>query len=113
MFEKPRYSLTERYGHDLLIALVLITALNVLDSVFTMIILDEGGTELNPVVQAAIRTWGDRFWLWKFILVSLNLFLLCLHSHFRFVKAAIFGIGFIYLAVVAYQIFLLNRILIS
>jgi hypothetical protein len=101
-------SLAVHYSPDLLIALTLILGLNVLDAMFTMIILDQGGREVNPLVQLAMDAWGDRFWIWKFIVVSSNIVLLCLCSHLKYVKASIFGICFIYAAVVMYQILLLN-----
>jgi len=103
-----RSSLAVHYSPDLLIALTLISGLNVLDAFFTMIILDQGGREVNPLVQLAMDAWGDRFWIWKFIVVSANIVLLCLCSHLKYVKAFIFGICFLYAAVVMYQILFLN-----
>ena len=66
--------------------LILIVGLNILDSSFTMIILEFGGWEVNPIVRAAMDVYGDQFWVWKFLLVSFNLVLLCLHSRFRYVN---------------------------
>ncbi len=109
----PTLPLDFHYGRDLLLALILTVGLNVLDSLFTMIILEEGGKEVNPIVRAAIAAWGDRFWIWKFALVSVNLVLLCLLSHMRIVRTVIFGICFIYIAVIMYQVALLQRIFIS
>ena len=103
-----RSSLAVQYSPDLLIALTLIVGLNVLDAFFTMIILDQGGSEVNPLVQLAMDAWGERFWFWKFAVVSSNIVLLCLCSHLKYVKAFIFGICFLYIAVVMYQILLLN-----
>jgi len=50
---------------------VLIVVLNIFDAILTTIILDGGGWEMNPVVRAAIETYGDRFWIWKFAIVSI------------------------------------------
>ena len=112
-FSEVRYFLGRRYSHDMFVVLILIAGLNVLDYLFTIMILDGGGTELNPIVQSAITAWGESFWIWKFLLVSVCLVLLCIHSHFRFVKPAIFGIGFIYVALIVYQIVLLQGIMVS
>jgi len=103
-----RNTLKVRYSPDLLFAVTLIVGLNVLDAFFTVIILDQGGKEVNPVVRAAIDAWGEHFWIWKFIMVSSNTFLLCLCSHLKYVKASIFGICFLYMALIIYQIVLLN-----
>ena len=98
----------DHYSPSLLFFLLLIIGLNVLDSFFTMIILDHGGREVNPIVRAAIDFYGDHFWVWKFAIVSINVVLLCLHSKFRYVQNIICGISFVYLAIVLYQIVLLT-----
>ncbi len=97
----------DRYSSKLLLVVVLIISLNVLDALFTMMVLELRGWELNPVVQAAITLHGDSFWIWKFLIVSISLILLCLHSKFRLVKPILLGICVIYIAIVLYQITLL------
>jgi hypothetical protein len=73
---------------------------------FTMMILDDGGWEVNPIVRSAIQLFGDRFWVWKFSISSIPLILLCLHSKFRLVVPALTIITAINSVVVLYQIFL-------
>ena len=97
----------DRYGAGLLILLTLLLGLNVLDALFTLIILDYGGNEANPIVRWAIDAWGEDFWLWKFALVSANAVLLCMHSRFRHVEKLLLGAALIYLAVVFYEVVLL------
>ena len=104
--EKGGY--VDRYSPRLLFLIILIVGLNVLDSFFTMIILDCGGVEANPLVSSAIEVYGDRFWVWKFMVVSVNLILLCLHSRFRYVNRVIFGITLLFLGVILYQVILLR-----
>ena len=82
--EKGGY--VDRYSPRLLFLLILIVGLNILDSLFTMIILEFGGWEVNPLVCPAMEVFADLFWVWKFLLVSFNLVLLCLHSRFRYVN---------------------------
>jgi hypothetical protein len=103
--EKGGY--VDRYSSAVFFFLVFLIALNVCDALLTMIILDRGGRELNPVVLSAIELYGANFWIWKFCLVSLCLVLLCLHSHFRRVKTVIVSLSVIYLFVVLYQYVLL------
>ena len=103
--EKGGY--VDRYSSNLFLFLVLILGLNILDVLFTMIILDNKGWELNPIVQSVMNIHGDRFWIWKFAIVSLSLTLLCLHSKFRPVKQIIMGLSFIYLLTILYQLFVL------
>jgi Domain of unknown function (DUF5658) len=97
----------DRYGPGLLFLLVLILGLSVLDAILTMMILEGGGWEVNPVVRSAIHLYGDKFWIWKFITVSIPLILLCLHSKFRRVMLVLYGISAIYIAVVLFQVLLI------
>jgi hypothetical protein len=97
----------DRYGPGLLFFLVLILGLNVLDAFLTMTILEDGGWEMNPVVRSAIQLYGDRFWVWKFVTVSVPLILLCLHSKFRLVMPVLLGISAVYVTVVLFQVLLI------
>jgi len=92
------------YSARLLFFLILIIGLNYLDACFTMMILEKGGRELNPIVQLAINHWGEKFWIWKFGVASFSSVILCLLSRFKGVKIAIVLITFIYLVLVSYQI---------
>lgn len=99
----------DRYSSSTLFLIVSIIGLNVLDALFTIIILELEGCELNPVVRAVITIHGDRFWVWKFLIVSIPSILLCLHSKFRPVKTVLVGICVIYFAVVVYEITLITH----
>jgi hypothetical protein len=48
--------------------------------------------------------YGDKFWIWKFAVVSCSLVLLTLHSKFKMVKAVFVGTASIYLLVVIHEI---------
>ncbi len=98
----------EHYSPKLLFILTLLIGLNILDSFFTMMILDLGGEEVNPLIRSAIRVYGDRFWIWKYALVSVCAILLCLCSRVKYIKGVILGLACLYFVVVAYQIALLN-----
>lgn len=98
----------DRYSAPLFTFLVSIVGLNVLDSLFTMMILDKGGWEANPLVAAVMEVHGYKFWIFKFAMVSVCLVLLCLHSRFRWVKRMIVFLTSVYLVVVLYQIYLLR-----
>jgi hypothetical protein len=97
----------DRYGSGLLFLIVLIVGLNVMDALLTMMILEQGGWEMNPIVRSVIQIYGDKFWIWKFAIVSVPLVLLCLHSKFRLATPMILGVGIIYVAAILFQIFLM------
>jgi Domain of unknown function (DUF5658) len=105
--ERLRGGYVDRYPIGLLILLSLILVSNFLDSLFTLAILDRGGSEVNPIVGAAIELCGDRFWLLKSIWTSFFVIILCLHSAFNHVTSAILGLSGFYLLVVIYEIFLI------
>jgi len=106
--EKGGY--VDLYSSKLFFFLVLIIGLNILDVLFTMIILDHKGWELNPVVKSVMNIYGDGFWIWKFAIVSFSLVLLCLHSKFKPVKQIIIALSSIYVLTILYQIFILLRL---
>jgi hypothetical protein len=97
----------DRYSSSTLFLLVSIVALNVLDALFTIFILELKGLELNPVVHAVMTIHGDNFWIWKFLIVSIPLVLLCVHSNFRQVRTVLTCLCAIYAAVVVYEIILI------
>jgi len=100
----------DRYSSGLFFFLVLILGLNILDALFTIIILDSGGVEVNPIVRSVIELYGHRFWIWKFYVVSVSLILLCVHSKFRSVRAILIGLNVIYIIVVVHQVvMIMNR----
>jgi len=106
--DQERGGYTDCYSEGLFFTLISIVALNILDSLFTLIILDRGGWEVNPIVRSAIELYGDGFFIWKFFIISISLVFLCLHSNFGGVRRLIKVAGFIYTIVVLYQIFLIN-----
>ena len=104
--DQQRGGYVDHYHSGLLILPTLAVGLTVLDALFTMMILDDGGWEINPVVRSVIQLYGDRFWVWKYFIVSFPLTLLCIHSKFRLVMPVIWGITTISVFVILYQIFL-------
>jgi len=104
--DQQRGGYVDQYHSGLLLMIILSIGLTILDAFFTMMILDDGGWEVNPLVRSAIQLFGDRFWAWKFAMISIPLVLLCLHSKFRLVVPALKIITAISIVVVSYQIFL-------
>lgn len=102
--DKGRGGYVDRYSPGILFFMTSIIGLNILDAIFTTMILDLGGYELNPIVRSVIFLYGDKFWLWKFGVVSASLIILCLHSKFRIVRIIIFSITLIYIGIISYQL---------
>jgi len=101
--DRTRHHYVDRYNSIWLLPLVFIVGLNCLDYFFTMIILENNGVELNPIVAAVIDYCKWDWLTWKFAIVSFGTLIMCLHSHYVKVKIAIIGIFLLYLGVVGYQ----------
>jgi hypothetical protein len=97
----------DRYSSGLFLILLALLALNIIDAVFTIFILDCGGREVNPFMGALIAQCGNDFWIWKFLIVAVAVLFLCLHSHFPRVKKGLWAVTLIYLGVVLYQVFII------
>ena len=97
--------MAHHYSPKLFFVPVIILGLNILDLIFTLIILDH---EFTPVASSVIDVYGDRFWVWKYGIVSACLLLLCLHSKFKRVETLILVTGSFYVGVVLYQLFLVT-----
>jgi hypothetical protein len=95
------------YGIGLVSLVVLVAGLNILDAIFTQVILAAGGTECNPVVRVAIDAYGDRFWVWKVATVSCLLVLICLYSRLKLFRAILACSALIFAGVISYQMHLL------
>ena len=108
--DQCRGGYVDRYGQNLFFCLLLIAGFNILDAFFTIMILESGGSEVNPLVRWAIDSYGDNAWSLKFAVVSCGAILLCLHSHFRMAKVSIMVIAVLFSGVVIYQLLLLRYI---
>jgi len=103
--EKGGY--VDRYSRIVFFLMVLILGLNILDSLFTMMILDLGGQEFNPFVRSFIELHGDMFWIWRFFIVSVALIILYLHRGFIMIRRMVIAVGLVYIVVVIYQMYLI------
>ena len=96
----------DRYSPAMMAALVLIVGLCVLDALFTLLYIQRGGSELNPVMAAAIEVGVVPFLAVKNGLTILGILFLCVHKNFRFVRPLIAGVLLLYVALLAYHLYL-------
>lgn len=77
-----------------------------LDAVFTLLYLQKGGAEANPLMAEVIE-WGPRaFILFKCAVTNAGLAVLCLHKNFRYVKGVIAGLAGVYGLLFLYHLYL-------
>ena len=96
----------DRYETWLAGALVGIAALCAFDAVFTLLYIQKGGAEANPVMAEVIEGGPRPFLLVKCLITNLVLAILCLHKNFRFVKAVIGALLGAYGALLVYHLWL-------
>ncbi len=105
--DQVRGGYVDRYSSGLLLLLLVLLALNIVDAVLTIFILDCGGREANPFMRVLIDQCGNEFWIWKFLIVAVALLFLCLHAHFPRVKKGLWVATLIYFGVVVYEGFII------
>lgn len=97
----------DRYPASLAVAFAAIGVLCALDAVFTLLYLQKGGGEANPVMAALIDGAGPTYFVvLKCAVTNLGLVVLCMHKNFRFVKPVIAALLFVYSALFLYHIYL-------
>lgn len=97
------------YGPGVLAALLGVCALNVFDTFFTLVYLQRGGSEANPIADAMIRMSPAYFAFWKIFVFGNALAILCLHKNFRRARAGILIGAGIYVLLTIYHLFLFFR----
>lgn len=86
--------------------MVAVGLLCALDAVFTLLYLQKGGSEANPVMDALIRQGPVVFVLVKCAVTNAGLAVLTLHKNFRLVKPVILGLLVLYGALFGYHLYL-------
>jgi hypothetical protein len=101
----------DRYPVGLAVSLVTIGVLCALDAVFTLLHLQKGGGEMNPIMDRLMQTAGPvNFLVLKCAITNLGLVVLCLHKNFRLVKPVIALLLLVYVALFAFHIYLASTV---
>lgn len=99
-------SFVDRHGARLLLVLGWIALMNVADSFFTLVHLQDGGRELNPIADLLLGTGRTGFVLLKCALISLALVVLCVHRNFGLARLGLWAAAGCYTLLVGYHLFL-------
>jgi hypothetical protein len=94
----------DRYQARDVVMAVAILVLNILDAWFTLVYLDKGGTEANPIAQYLM----DQGWFIfsKAVVVGLCVLFLTVHKTFRLVRPALVVLILFYSGLLLYHIYL-------
>lgn len=81
----------------------LITMFSVLDALFTLLYVNRGGGEANPLMDFAIQLGPTTFLLIKMGLTVLGVTMLALHQNFRAGLRGLYGISCLYILLLGYH----------
>lgn len=96
-------------GRHLLLILVMLLFVT-LDAMSTLVIMDQGGTELNPLMNATLQRGVGWFLLVKLGPLPLAFVLLSVHRYFRWVRLALGLLVAIYGVLMLWHVSLLVKI---
>ena len=110
-----RNSYVDIHEKSLFIIFTLTIAFSIIDAIFTLIIIKNGGEELNPFMKYIMdRDVMAFFWV-KFFITSFGMLFLVVHKYFvvfRFITGYhfLYSIFSMYLLLILYEIYLLGLI---
>lgn len=102
--EEREGAYVDLYGTGLLLAVLWVSLMNVADSFFTLVHLQAGGIELNPIAEQLLQTGRFGFVFWKCTLISASLLVLTLHKNFQLARVGLWTAAGAYTALVAYHL---------
>ncbi len=104
--EEREGSFVDVYGRRLFLLVLWIALMNVGDSFFTLVHLQAGGVELNPVAKMLLTTGRWNFVFVKSILIALALIVLAVHKNFHLARIGLWTAAGTYTCLVAYHLLL-------
>ena len=97
-------SFVDLYSKRLWILILWVALMNLGDSYFTLVHLQAGGVEINPVADALLRTGRIGFVLSKSLLIGIALLVLCLHKNHPMARLGLVASAGIYTLLVGYHL---------
>lgn len=90
----------------LLAALLWVALMNVGDSFFTLVHLQNGGSEVNPVAGMLLNTGRTGFVVLKSSVIALSLCVLCIHKNFYLARVGLWTAALAYTLLCVYHLLL-------
>lgn len=97
----------DHYSPRLVLLLIWIALMNAADSFFTLVHIQAGGIELNPVAGAMLGFGRFGFVVAKGVLITVPLLVLCQHKNFSIARAGLWLASGAYTLLLAYHLSLL------
>jgi hypothetical protein len=106
----------DRYNQKLFLAITTILVLSILDAVLTLVVIQRGATELNPVMAYFLELGILSFIVAKYLLTSIGVFILLIFKNVFLSKIKIYThslftcVIFVFVVVIAWELFLIYSI---
>ena len=103
----------DRYNQKLFLAITTILILSILDAVLTLVVIQQGATELNPVMAYFLELGTPTFIVAKYLLTSIGVFILLIFKNAFLTKIKIYAhslfpcVILVFIAVIAWELFLI------
>jgi hypothetical protein len=97
-------SFVDRYGPRLWLLVLWVALMNIGDTYFTLVHLQAGGVEVNPVADRLLQTGRVGFVLAKSVLIGLALLVLAIHKNFWLARLGLFTSAGIYTLLCLYHL---------
>ena len=113
--DRERVIIFDRYTPKLFATIAVILMLSILDALFTLILIENGSSELNPVMAYFLQHGFLPFILAKYILTCIGVVILLIFKNVFLTRAKIYAHSLFsavivtFLVVIAWEIFLLTR----
>src|SRR5210317_1416564 len=111
--DRGKAAIFDRYNQKLFLAITTILVLSILDAVLTLIVIQRGATELNPVMAYFLEHGTPTFIVAKYVLTSIGVLILLIFKNVFLTKIKIYThslfpcIILVFMAVIAWELFLI------
>lgn len=92
------------YSTRMWLIVMWVVLMNIADSFFTLVHLQNGGVEANPLAQALLATGREGFVFWKCGLIGLALVVLTIHKNFPMARLGLWVSAGAYTLLLCYHV---------
>ena len=103
----------DRYNQNLFLAITAILILSIVDAVLTLVVIQRGASELNPVMAYFLEHGSVTFIVAKYVLTSIGVLILLIFKNVFLTKIKIYThslfpcVIFVFIVVIAWELFLI------
>jgi len=109
--DKKKYAFVDLYSPRLFIILLVLSALSIVDSYFTLSLIKENlAAEINPIMAFFLERGSTPFVLSKYLITTIPLFILCICKNRPTTRVLVVFTVFIYLFIIMHELNLMYHV---